>query len=240
MHGRIPPILTGETRLAGRARQLRERIEAATKRSGRSPDQIVLVGVSKRQSAPAVREAWQAGIKHFGENYVAEAQEKQSELEGKLGADWHLIGALQRNKAARAVRLFELIETVDRSELASALGRHAREIDKVQRVLIEVNLSGEPERAGSLPEALDALCESVARTDGLVLEGLMGIAPLGDDSVARAAFARLRGFFESLPAEHRKTLSMGMSQDFEIALEEGATQVRIGTALFGERTIRGS
>jgi PLP dependent protein len=238
MHGRISPILIEETTLADRMKTLRQRIEAATRRSGRTPDQIVLVGVSKRQSAPALIEAQVAGIGHFGENYVAEAQDKQGELGGKLGASWHLIGALQRNKAARAVRLFELIETVDRNELASQLGRHALELGKVQRVLIEVNMSEDPERAGVLPEALDALCESVARTEGLVLEGLMGIAPLGDDSVARTAFTRLRGFFESLPAESRQTLSMGMSQDFEIALEEGATQVRIGTALFGERAVR--
>ncbi len=238
MHGRIPPILIEETTLRDRVRQLRARVEAATRRSGRSPDQIVLVGVSKRQVASALIEAWQAGIVHFGENYVAEAEEKQSELGGNLAADWHLIGALQRNKAARATRLFELIETVDRTELATQLSRCAREIGKVQRVLIEVNLSEGPERAGVLPEKLETLCESVAQTEGLVLEGLMGIAPLGDDSVARAAFARLRGLFESLPVENQKTLSMGMSQDFEIALEEGATQVRIGTALFGERPLR--
>jgi PLP dependent protein len=215
--------------------RLRERIATAASRAGRHPEEIDLLAVSKRQSAGAIAEALRLGIACFGENYVAEAEEKQQELTAFAGR-WHLIGALQRNKAARAVALFEVIESVDRLALAVALGNHARAAGKRQQVLVEVNLSGADQRAGVLPEEASSLCEQIRNIEGLTLNGLMGIAPIGEESVARASFGQLRKLFERLPRENRRTLSMGMSQDFEIAIEEGATQVRIGTALFGART----
>lgn len=218
----------------GHVARLKKRIAAAASLAGRRPEEITLLAVSKRQSAEAISEALRLGIDRFGENYVAEAEEKQQTLTIFPG-HWHLIGGLQRNKAARAVALFDVIESVDRQELAIVLGRYALATEKRLRVLVEVNLSEEPQRAGVGPTEALALCEQVASIEGLTLEGLMGIAPLGSESVSRAAFARLRGLFERLPEENRQTLSMGMSQDFEIAIEEGATQVRIGTALFGVR-----
>jgi hypothetical protein len=213
---------------------LKKRIAAAALRSGRAADAVELMAVSKRQSREAVAEAVAAGVRLFGENYVIEAEEKQEALAG-TEAQWHLIGALQRNKAARAVALFEAIESVDRLPLAEALGRHAREQGRAQRVLIEVNLSGEAQRVGVAAQEVSALCERVAAIEGVALEGLMGIAPLGGESEARRAFAQIRELFERLPKSYRRTLSMGMSEDFEVAIEEGATQVRIGRALFGER-----
>ena len=147
---------------------------------------------------------------------------------------WHLIGGLQRNKARRAVAVFDSVQSVDSAPLAEALARCAVEAGKVQRVLIEVNLSEDTGRSGVAPGEVVALCERTLEMNGLALEGVMGIAPLGAEP--REAFAALRKVYERLPTESRRTLSMGMSGDFEVAVEEGATQVRIGTALFGMRS----
>jgi hypothetical protein len=235
MHGRIPPIVIMDgidsPSLERRLASLRERVGAAARRSGRSPDAVELLAVTKRQSRESVAKAREAGIELLGESYIAEAEAKR---EAFRGASCHLIGALQRNKAGRAVALFDVIESVDRLALAQILGRKASELGKTQRVLVEVNLSAAPQRTGTTAEEALALCEQVATIDGVALEGLMGIAPLGGESEARRAFAALRELFERLPNAYRQVLSMGMSQDFEVAIEEGATRVRIGTALFGE------
>ncbi len=218
---------------------VRERIAEAAGRAGRSPEEITLVGVSKRHPVETVRAAWDAGIREFGENYVQEAREKCVALTELSGLRWHLIGGLQSNKARLAVSLFDTVQTVDRLSLAQVLSLEAGKLDKQLSVLVEVNLAGRAVRAGVAEAETRELCEQVAALPHLRLNGLMGIAPLGESpEVARPYFARLRQLFEALPHANRKVLSMGMSGDFETAIEEGATLVRIGTALFGERPSR--
>ena len=222
--------------VALRVESVRERIANAARRAGRAPESVVLAAVSKRHPVAAVREAVAAGIRDFGENYVQEAQEKIAALGPVPGVRWHLIGGLQANKARAAVRCFDCVQTVDRPELATRLGRIAVEEGRVVAVLVEVDLVGAEGRSGVDPGGVAALCDHVAGVPGLVLEGLMGMAPPSADAEgARPWFARLRAEFEALPAEHRRVLSMGMSGDFEVAVEEGATLVRVGTALFGAR-----
>ena len=227
-----------EVELNNRLHSLRERICLAAGRSGRTAEEIALVAVSKRQPAEAVRVLARLGVEDFGENYVQEALAKAKELERAApGLRWHLIGGLQKNKAGKAVELFETIQSIDSEPLGEAVARRVYEIGKVQRVLVEVNLSGEAHRTGAPPGDTLKLCEKLAAKENLSLEGLMGVAPLGsgpDD--ARRAFAKLKDLYEMLPTKNRHVLSMGMSGDFEIAIEHGATQVRIGTALFGART----
>ena len=222
---------------ARRLSLVRERIAAAARRAGRDPGEVLLVAVSKRHPPEAVAAAIAAGVRDFGENYVQEAQEKVAAL-GRRAADgeeirWHLIGALQANKARAAVRTFDLVQSVDRDDLARRLGRIAAEEGRTLPVLVEVNLTPDPSRAGAAPEEAPALCERVAQTPGLELRGLMGMAPFAGDP--RPHFARLREMFGALPDRNRRILSMGMSGDFEVAVEEGATLVRVGTALFGPR-----
>ncbi len=216
---------------------LRERIAFAAGRADRQVEEITLVGVSKRQPLTAVRAAFAVGITEFGENYVQEAREKQEGLGSLPGVRWHLIGSLQSNKARLATALFSVVQTVDRLSLAKVLSREAMRGEKPLEVLVEVNLAGSANRAGVAEAETLALCEQVANLPWLQLSGLMGVAPLGaDGEAARPHFARLRQLFEGLPVENRKTLSMGMSNDFEAAILEGATLVRIGTALFGTRS----
>jgi pyridoxal phosphate enzyme (YggS family) len=218
---------------------VRERIAVAAGRAGRSPEEITLVGVSKRHPAEAVRAAWEAGVREFGENYVQEAREKRAALEDLVGLRWHLIGGLQSNKARLAVSLFDTVQTVDRLSLAQALSLEAERNQKELSVLVEVNLTGSAIRAGVAESETQALCEQVAALPCLRLKGLMGMAPLCENAEgARPHFSRLRDLFEALPGENRQVLSMGMSGDFEAAIAEGATLVRIGTALFGERPPR--
>jgi PLP dependent protein len=219
-----------------RVLEIQGRIAAAAARAGRSPEEITLVGVSKRHFAESVRAAWEAGVREFGENYVQEAREKCTQVGELPGLHWHLIGSLQSNKARLAVSLFELIQSVDRLSLAQALSQEADKIGKEQRILVEVNLAGSANRAGVAEAEALALCEHVATLPSLRLCGLMGMAPLGaDDEASRPHFARLRQLYEALPADNRRLLSMGMSGDFAVAIAEGATLVRIGTALFGQR-----
>jgi PLP dependent protein len=216
---------------------LRERIARAAVSAGRSADEITLVGVSKRHSAESVRAAWDAGVREFGENYIQEAREKCAQLSDLSGLRWHLIGGLQSNKARLAVQLFDTVQTVDRLSLAQVLSQEAVKQNKTLSVLVEVNLAGSANRAGVAEAETGALCEQVAVLPGLRLCGLMGMAPLSADAEAtRPHFARLRQLYEALPDSNRKVLSMGMSGDFEAAIAEGANLVRIGTALFGQRT----
>lgn len=225
-------------RIAENIARVRQRIAEAARRSGRDPGAVTLIGVTKTVPAERVAAAFRAGVTVFGENYVQEARDKIPAVNAATGKPpvWHLIGHLQTNKAKYAVDLFDVVQTVDSARLAQEIGRQASKRSGTQRVLIEVNLSGEAQRAGVLPEGVAELAEVVARTPGVVLEGLMGMAPVAADPAgARPHFDRLRRLWEALPAGGRGILSMGMSGDFEVAIEEGATHVRIGTALFGNR-----
>jgi hypothetical protein len=223
------------TGVTGNLATLRQRIQAAVRRAGRAESEIRLVAVTKTVPTDRIEEAIRAGCTEFGENYVQEAETKLP-LVG-VSATWHFLGHLQSNKAKRAVALFSCIQSVDRLTLATALNRHAGETAKPLRVLVEVNMSEQAHRSGVLPSETLALCEQVARLPHLHLEGLMGIAPHPSEGEARPYFARLRRLFEQLPEANRQTLSMGMSNDFEVAIEEGATLIRIGTALFGKRPV---
>jgi hypothetical protein len=201
-------------------------------RAGRDPQGVRLVAVTKTVEAERVREAYEAGLRAFGESRVQEAAGKIEAL-GLKGVEWHLVGHLQKNKAKDAVRLFELIHSVDSAELMAALDRHAGQAGKAQRVLIEVKLSPEETKFGVLEAGVGALLEAAKGFDNIRVEGLMAIPPYSEDpEEARPYFRRLR----ELAEEHGlKELSMGMTGDFEVAIEEGATMVRIGTAIFGER-----
>ena len=221
--------------VATKVRHLRERIAAAAGRAGRAPEEITLVAVTKKQPASAIQDALAAGIGDIGENYVQEALSKRSDLgsEASGAARWHLLGHLQTNKVKLAAPYFDVIQSVDSLRVAQALSRQAVADGKLQAVLLQVHLGSEETKFGLPPEeALDAAAQ-VAALDGLDLQGLMGIAPFGVDS--RPYFAALRRLFDQLPVGQRRTLSMGMTGDFESAIEEGATMVRIGTAIFGQR-----
>lgn len=220
---------------------LRERIAAAAARAGREPDTVRLIGAAKRQPLARIQEALAAGLADVGENYVQEAARVRSALAPTATAPrWHMIGRLQRNKAREAVSLFDCIHSVDRRSLAEALDREARRAGRRLDVLLQVNLSAEPQKAGVDAGELDALADVVLSLDALRPIGLMTMpAPSPDPEDARGPFARLRVLAEGLQlrgGEGRFTeLSMGMSADLEVAVEEGATMVRIGTALFGAR-----
>ena len=217
--------------IADNLARLNEQIAGAAARAGRRSEEITLVAVTKRQPASAVADALAAGATDIGENYVQEAAEKRPEVQGGL---WHLLGHLQGNKAKPAVSLFDLIQSVDSVKLARTLGGHAQAAGKTQDILLQVHLGDEATKTGLPPDqARDAALE-IAAVEGIALRGLMGIAPFGVDP--RPHFRDLRRLFEALPAQNRQTLSMGMSGDFEAALEEGATMIRVGTAIFGART----
>jgi pyridoxal phosphate enzyme (YggS family) len=220
--------------IADNIRRVQERIAVAADRCGRDPADITLVVVSKTVSAERIREAVEAGIRDFGENYYQEAREKLDLLPADL--HWHFIGHLQTNKAKYIVGRFALVQSVDRIELAQELSRRAESRNIVQPVLIEVKLDPTESKTGILPDEALGLAEEIAKLRGLRLKGMMGIPPLaGGAEAARPYFAQLRALFEHLPEEYRRTLSMGMTADFEVAIEEGANLVRVGTAIFGKR-----
>ena len=214
---------------------IQQRIALAAERAGRKSESIRLVAVTKTQPASVVRAAIEAGAREIGENYVQEAEAKLDEL-GPIPATRHLIGHLQRNKAGKAAALFDVVQSVDSLELAQALGRRAEALGKRLEILLEVNISGELSKFGVPPERALDLAGQVVTVSGLELKGLMGIGPLsGDERETRHSFQLLARLWETLPAEHRQVLSMGMTGDFEWAIAEGSTMVRIGTALFGAR-----
>ena len=231
--------------LAARLTRVREQIARAAQRAGRRPEEITLVGVSKRQPAEAVAALVTAGLSHCGENFVQEAREKIPQVAARLAAGvaaprWHFVGRLQRNKAKLTLQLFDLVESVDRPELAEALAAQAVAAGRVLEVLLQVNVSGEAQKGGAEPERLAALALAVSRLPALRVLGLMTVPAASEPPEnARAAFARLRELRDSLcrsqPGLTLPELSMGMSADFEIAIEEGATIVRVGSALFGAR-----
>jgi pyridoxal phosphate enzyme (YggS family) len=222
--------------IARRLREVRERIVDAARRSSRSPDGIRLVLASKTQPPEAIRAAYDAGARDFGENYVQEALGKQEALRDLSDLRWHLIGHLQTNKARIAASSFALIHSVDSTRLAHALARS--QSDQRVRVLIEVNLGGEETKSGVAADHIAEIVEG-ARA-GLDIAGLMIIPPPGDDpESARSYFTELRALRDRLAVRTGlalSELSMGMTDDFEIAIEEGATIVRVGRAVFGERT----
>jgi pyridoxal phosphate enzyme (YggS family) len=227
--------------IADRVAAVRERIARAAVRASRPPDEVTLVAVSKTFPAEAVREAFAAGVRHFGENRVQEAEAKIEALseERKKGLRWHMVGHLQSNKARRAPALFDLIHSVDSAAIARRLERAASEEGRRLRVLVQVDLAGEESKSGVPAEDLPELLEELRGLEGLQVGGLMALPPYLEAEAVRPYFRRLR----ALRDEASDTglldggeLSMGMSHDFETAVEEGATLVRIGTAIFGERS----
>jgi PLP dependent protein len=212
-------------------------IDSAVRRGGRCPDDVTLVAISKTHPAEAVAEAVAAGQKVFGESRVQEARSKIAESPGS--ARWHFIGHLQGNKVRQALPLFELIHGIDSLDLAGDVDRVAGELGLRPRVLLEVNVSGEASKHGFSEERLREQMESLLALPRLEIEGFMTIPPLSSDpELARPYFAKLRAVRDRLEEEFSvklPTLSMGMSGDFVIAIEEGATLVRVGTALFGRR-----
>ncbi|MCK5511760.1 MAG: YggS family pyridoxal phosphate-dependent enzyme [Thermodesulfovibrionia bacterium] len=220
------------------------RINSSALKAGRSPDSIKLVAVSKTIALQKIIEAVNAGVSIVGENKVQEARDKITELRERntdLNIEWHLIGNLQKNKAKTAVHLFDVIHSLDSLSLAEELNKYSQRFNKRQRVLIQVKLSDEPTKYGVMEKYLMALLERLARMENLRPEGLMTMPPFYEDP------EKTRPYFKNLREISVKTcekgfplkeLSMGMSHDFEVAIEEGATMVRIGTAIFGERQVK--
>lgn len=220
--------------------QVRARMDAAAGRAHRSPDEIVLVAVSKTMPLERLLQAYAAGQRHFGENRVQEAEAKITAWTGDRPT-WHFIGRLQRNKARRAAQMFDLIHSVDSVDLARALDRHAGEARRVLPVLLEVNVAGEASKGGFAPgEGFAEAVREIVALPNLRAEGLMTVAPLvSDPEAVRPVFRGLRLLRDDLrrhyPALAWPHLSIGMSDDFEVAIEEGATLVRLGRAIFGAR-----
>jgi PLP dependent protein len=222
--------------IAENVKRVRERVRAAAARCGRSPDSIRLVAVTKTVDVSRIRAALAAGIEEVGENYLQEAVPKLAELRGHAVIR-HFIGHLQRNKAARAVEWFDAIQSLDSEPLARAVGRHAAARGRAVEALIEVNIAGEASKFGVAPAQALALAQEVAAIDGIRLAGLMGMGPLGaQPPETRAAYRRLAGLFAQLDEPHRQVLSMGITADYEIAIGEGSTMVRVGTGIFGVRS----
>lgn len=209
---------------------VRRRIADACARSGRRPEDVTLVAVTKTFPAVAVESAVAAGVGHIGENRVQEARDKRPAVRGT--AEWHLIGHLQSNKAKDAIRLFDVIESVDSLSLAGKLAKVAEAAGKRQEVLLQVNVGREPQKDGVDPSDVDAVAREMASMESLALRGLMSIPPVGTPEETRRWFRELRIMREGLGLEH---LSMGMTEDFEVAIEEGSTIVRVGRAIFGAR-----
>ncbi len=228
--------------IADNLKKVLERMEVAARKVGRDPDKIKLVAVSKTVPPERIREGIQAGVKILGENYVQEAKKKIEALGHDVA--WHFIGHLQTNKAKIAVRLFDLIHSVDSLHLAEELNKQAQAEGKVLPILLEVKLSEEKSKFGVAEDNILHLAEAISQMENLNLQGLMTMPPLfSNPEEARPYFIRLRKLSELLasqkiPRISMQELSMGMSSDFEIAIEEGATLIRVGTAIFGPRSIK--
>lgn len=224
-----------EASIAERLALVRERIAQAAVRAGRSPESVRLLAVSKTKPAEMVRAAYEAGQREMGENYVQELTAKAAALSDLSELRWHVIGPLQRNKVKQIVGVAALVHTVDRVELAEEIEKRAGAIARVVPVLLEVNVSGEASKAGCSPDEAPALAAAVRAMPHVELRGLMTIPPDTEDrEEARPFFRRLRELRDRIGGDLPE-LSMGMSHDFEIAIEEGATIVRVGTAIFGAR-----
>ncbi len=229
-----------EIPIADRLKEILRRIETKALACGRNPADIKLVAVSKTKPAEDVRQAASAGADIFGENYIQEARKKIETL-WDLDVKWHFIGHLQSNKAKYAVRLFDMIHSVDSLKLAKALDKEAAKINKIQAVLVQVNISGEETKSGVHPEDTIELLQQISCLEHVQVKGLMTMPPFFDDPLkAKPFFRQLRQLArKAIEAEianlSMEELSMGMTGDFETAIEEGATLVRIGTAIFGKR-----
>ncbi len=226
--------------------EIRERIERAARRAGRPVDDVSLMAVTKTHPAERIREAYQAGLRLFGENRVQEFTGKADALRDLEDAEWHMIGHLQTNKAGKSIELFSAIDSVDSVKLAEKLDAAARKLGKQLAVLIEINVGGEAAKSGVAPDAkeLEDLLLAAPRFEALRFTGLMTVPPYTEDPEGvRPYFRKLRELRDSiagrkLPGIGMDVLSMGMSHDFEVAIEEGSTCVRVGTAIFGERSGR--
>jgi len=232
--------------IAERLQRVRERVAAAAQRAGRDPQQVVILGVGKRQPAERIAAAVRAGLAHVGENFAQEARDKIPRIEALLeqtatpAPRWHFIGRLQRNKARYVARLCDCVESLDSIELAQELDHRAAQAGRTLDALIQVNLSGEPQKGGVAPDRVRELLDACRRCERVRVTGLMTVPPLADDpGASRPFFAALRELLNELRDrqgdETIQELSMGMSADFETAIEEGATIVRVGTAIFGPR-----
>jgi pyridoxal phosphate enzyme (YggS family) len=217
------------------------RVTAACKRSGRDPAAVTLIGASKSQPLDRMLAAWEAGLSIFGENRVQEALTKMDQLPPEV--EWHLIGPLQSNKARKVVPRFAAVHSIDRTRIAKVLDSEARKVGTRLRGFLEVNLGGEPSKHGFDPNALVDRAESLAELEGLEIVGLMAIPPFEPElEQMRGWFRRLRQLRDELCSRAEWALcpgylSMGMSYDFDVAVEEGATHIRVGTALFGPRPL---
>lgn len=214
-------------------------VEAAARKAGRDPGTIRIVAVAKTKSVELIETAIRAGVTDIGENYVQEAADKIARIGTRL--TWHMIGHLQRNKVGRAVELFDIIHTVDSLALGEALARQGERRNRPVRALIEVNLAAEASKHGIAPERTQSLLATLARQRWIVVDGLMAVPPAGPAESIRPCFRALRELRDSLNQKAQATtplreLSMGMSDDFVVAIEEGATMVRIGRAIFGARS----
>lgn len=218
--------------VAERLSRIRERVAAACARAGRPVESVTLLAVSKLKPAALIREAYEAGQRDFGENYAQELRDKAAELAGLEGLRWHAIGPLQTNKAKYVAKAAQAFHALDRLDVARELSK--RRADAPLPCYVEVNIGGEQSKSGLEPDALGPFLEEVRALPGLRLEGLMALPPPTEDlEQARGFFRRLR---ELARAQGLAGLSMGTTHDFELAIEEGATIVRVGTAIFGERT----
>lgn len=222
---------------------IQQRIAIAARRAGRNSDEVALMAVTKTQPPERIREAYEAGQRLFGENRVQDFAAKAGTLQDLQNAEWHMIGHLQTNKAAKTAELFRAVDSVDSLKLAETLDAAARKLDQKLDVLIEINVGDEAAKSGVAPDspALEELLLAAPRLEALVFRGLMTVPPFTDDPEgARPYFRKLRELRDAiaargLPAVAMQQLSMGMSHDFEVAIEEGSTCVRLGTAIFGER-----
>jgi len=220
-----------------------KRVDLSAQRSNRDPQIVTLMAVTKTISADRIREAYNAGIRVFGENRVQEFADKVDALRNLPEAEWHLIGHLQSNKSAKATELFAHVNSLDSIRLAEKLNTAASQLSKKLSVLVEINIGGEQAKSGIAPDSpeLERLLRIAPELSSLEFRGLMTVPPYNDDpEQSRPYFRRMRALFErvksrNLQAIRMDVLSMGMSQDFEVAIEEGSTCVRIGTAIFGER-----
>jgi pyridoxal phosphate enzyme (YggS family) len=233
------PIDISANQLAENIARVRERIAEAAHRAGRDPAEVTLVAVSKTKPVELVEVAYNLGVTDFGENRVQEALPKIAHFH-PLGLRWHLIGHLQSNKAGKVVEPFFCIHSVDSLHLAQRLSRYAQEAGKRLSILLQVNVAGEASKEGMAPGEVPELARQVAALPALAIEGLMTIAPLVENpEEVRPVFRELRRLRDRLRAEITasdwKHLSMGMTDDYEVAIEEGATIVRVGRAIFGER-----
>jgi pyridoxal phosphate enzyme (YggS family) len=225
--------------VAGNYHKILDRISEIAGKCGRHPREVKVLGAAKSQSVGLIRQAIATGVTLIGENYVQEAQEKKAQITQSV--EWHMIGHLQRNKAKAAAELFDVIESLDSVALARELEKQGKRIGKKIRAFAEVNLAGEESKSGIAKDDLASLMEAIATLDHVVVEGLMTVPPFRDEpEESRPYFRELRELkdkfnVQRIPHVDLHELSMGMTHDYPVAIEEGATIVRIGTALFGPR-----